>query len=230
MKLPPKSVSFNSFLGVTWWCSICFSWGAVMVLRCWTNEWVSESVCKRHLSGWRDGVRFVSLGLPWWCCDVELMSEWVSESVCKRHLQSKSHVVTSSAGKHSVQNVWFWFWQIIHSPPRGVSRESIWSHDCFHNTKIATCTSCRAVNFVSLHTHRSNGHLPGEPGFARCPLNFPSPFYLRLCILPRHTKSSRILLDTAPPCLRGQHLFSSFHFHCYSVFNPVSIIHTFHIS
>ena len=33
------------------------------------------------------------------------------------------------------------------------------------------------------HTHSVNGHFPGEPGLAGCPLNSPSPFIPGLRIL-----------------------------------------------
>jgi len=47
-----------------------------------------------------------------------------------------------------------------------------------------------------VHTHQFNGYLSGEPGSTTCPLNFPSPFSSRQCILQVKTKFPHILLDT----------------------------------
>ena len=73
--------------------------------------------------------------------------------------------------------------------------------------------------YTNMHTHWYNSRVPGKPRLARCPLNFPSPFSPRLCIIPRHIKSLYNLLDTISPRLEWTSLwFSSFHCH-----NPFSI-------
>jgi len=48
------------------------------------------------------------------------------------------------------------------------------------------------VNNTHTHTHRFNGHFPGKPGLASCPLDSQSPVILILSILTGQAKTLHI--------------------------------------
>ena len=55
--------------------------------------------------------------------------------------------------------------------------------------------------FQLTHTDRFNGHFPGKPGLAGCPLNFRSPVILILSILKRQAKTLHThMVLWAVPC------------------------------
>jgi len=55
------------------------------------------------------------------------------------------------------------------------------------NVTIKTLKGQKRHTYARMRAHahslRFNGHFPGEPGLAGCPLNSPSPFIPGLCIL-----------------------------------------------
>ena len=85
--------------------------------------------------------------------------------------------------------------------------------------------------WVSANIRRFNGHFPGEPGLASCPLNSPAPFIPGLRILLGQAQTFHVILNTIPPGLsRASSLSNSFNLPRYTTFDPVIIIFSFNMS
>ena len=79
-------------------------------------------------------------------------------------------------------------------PPKCKSGSLPHSH-CFLVMLITQIRTCRDARF-----HRFDGHFPGNPGLAGCPLDFLLHSFLQFILL-GHTQTLHILFDTVPPSL-----------------------------
>jgi len=114
-----------------------------------------------------------------------------------------------------------WLWTQVSSVPDGAALSSLVPHHTISYMSISGII-CR------LHTLHFNGHFPGEPGLAGCPLNSPSPFIPGLCILLGQAKNFHVILNTIQPGL-FRASSNSFNFPRYTTFDPVIIIYSFNM-